>query len=102
MKIATTIICSSILLVLTAFGCASNVGRTHRGDLLDDKVTTERVSAALSRAGDDFKNVKVESRDGVVILSGSTKSPEIRSRAEEIARSTHRVTSLEDRLQIQK
>src|SRR5690348_7850800 len=58
-------------LIITA--CSSNISRTHRGDLLDDKVTAQRVQAELSRAGNDFKNVHANSTNGVVVLAGSVR-----------------------------
>jgi osmotically-inducible protein OsmY len=97
----TSIVCCAMAcLALTA--CSSNPSRTYRGDLLDDKVTTQRVQLELSRAGSDFKNVHVFTTNGVVTLSGNVESPEIRSRAEEIARNTHRDADIKDDLQVQK
>ena len=78
------ICCAFACLALTA--CSSNPSRTYRGDVLDDKVTSERVQAEFSRAGSDFMNVHVSATNGVVTLSGKVKSPDVRSRAENIAR----------------
>lgn len=92
--------CALACLVLTA--CSSNPSRTYRGDVLDDKVTTERVQAELSRAGSAFKDVHASATNGVVTLNGNVRSPKIRSRAEDIARKIHRVANVEDNVQVQK
>jgi len=87
---------------LALAGCAANINRTHRGQLVDDKVTAQRVQSALARAGDDFKNVQAGATNGVVVLTGNVRSPQIRSRAEQIASGVHRVGSVKDNLQVQK
>ncbi len=68
-------------------GCApSNPHATHEAHLLDNKVTAERVQAALRRAGPEFRHVEVSaSREGIA-LTGRVGSAEVRSRAEEIAK----------------
>lgn len=90
----------SIFLALASGGCSSNLSRTHRGDVLDDKVTAQRVQAALNRAGPDFQKIQAQATDGAVVLSGTVSSSEMRSRAEEIARSIHRVNQLTDEVQV--
>jgi osmotically-inducible protein OsmY len=94
----TFILCA--ILALTAAGCSSNPSHTYRGDVLDDKVTEQRVQAALNRAGPDFKAIQAQATNGVVVLSGTVNTPEARTRAEEIARGVHRVTRLENDVQV--
>lgn len=94
------LLCLSLALGLS--GCAVNRSRTYRGGLLDDKVTTQRVQAALKRAGPDFNNIEVQTTKGTVILSGTVNSAETKSHAEAIARSTHRASDLQDDLQVGK
>ena len=91
--------CALACLLLTA--CSSNPSRTYRGDVIDDKVTSERVQAEFHRAGNDFTNVHVSATNGVVTLSGNVKSQDARSRAEDIARKVHRVGNVDDNLQVQ-
>lgn len=100
MKIKNLLSVLPCLAFITA--CSSNISRTHRGDLLDDKVTAQRVQAELGRAGNDFKNVHADATNGVVVLSGSVRSPEVRSRAEQIASSVRRAGKVEDNVQVQK
>ena len=95
MKIFSVLICCFLI-----GGCSSNPSRTHRGDLLDDKVTNDRVQAGLARAGNDFKDVHASTTNGVVVLTGSVGSPELRSRAEQIVSDLHRGNQLEDKLQV--
>lgn len=91
--------CSLLALALTS--CAPDSTRTHRGDVIDDKVTTQRVQAELSRNGSRFKNVHVETKDGAVVLSGTVGSEEARTDAEKIARGVHREMQLENDIQVQ-
>jgi osmotically-inducible protein OsmY len=95
-----TKIISCLFSCLLLNACSSNLSRTERGDVLDDKVTTQRVQAELSRAGKDFKEVHANATNGVVVLSGSVSSAEIRSRAEQIVAKTHRDSRVEDKLEL--
>lgn len=91
------------LLALVLAACKSPPpDRTHEGALLDDKVTIQRVSAALQHAGPDFRRIQVQTpNDGHVVLSGSVRSPELRKRAEDLARATGRVKHLDDNIEIE-
>ncbi|HVV00779.1 MAG TPA: BON domain-containing protein [Verrucomicrobiae bacterium] len=91
-----------LLIVSAGFlaGCGSNPQRTHRGNLLDDKVTQDRVTAAFKRAGPEFNRVSVTITNGEAILSGTVSAPKLRERAEEITRGTHRVQEVQDQLQV--
>ncbi len=88
--------------VVSLSACTSSPSRTHDPDLLDDKVTTQRVSAALSNAGPDFQGIKVETRKQVVVLTGTVRSSEIRQRAEQLAKSVQRDAKLDDRIEIKR
>ncbi len=81
-------------------GCGTNQNHTYRGELLDDKVTLQRVEAALSQGGPDFKNVQVDVTNGVVTLNGKVATAQRRIRAENMARSVRREAKLEDELQV--
>lgn len=94
------IIASCIFLALATSACSSNLSRTHRGDLLDDKVTARRVQEALGRAGRDFEHVQADATNGVVILNGTVNSPELRTRAEQVARNVQGTSRLEDHVQV--
>ena len=89
------------LLALPFAGCHSaNPNRTYRGNLIDDKVTSQRVKDALNRAGPDFHQIQVSTDKGVVTLTGLVKNEQERERAEQIARADQRVTDLKDNLQV--
>jgi|SRR6185437_11355231 len=85
---------------LLLYACSSNPSRTYRGDVLDDKVTTQRVQAELSSAGNDFKDVHVNTTNGTVVLSGTVRSPDVRSRAEQLVTEAHRGNHVENDLQV--
>ena|SRR5215831_5554208 len=91
---------ASTALVLSLSGCGTSPKHTHRPDLLDDKVTAERVKAALDRSGPEFKDIDVQASNGRVMLGGRVPSAEAKGRAEQIALSTHRVKDIDDRLEV--
>jgi osmotically-inducible protein OsmY len=70
--------------------------------LLDDKVTTQRILAALGRAGPELGAVKVNTTNGVSVLSGFVPTDGLRERAEAIARQVHRATRVDDQIQIRR
>jgi osmotically-inducible protein OsmY len=74
--------------------------RTHRGDLIDDKVTAQRVSSALAAKGEDFAQVHARASNGVVVLSGTVANAQLRARAQEIVQNLARVQKVENQLQI--
>ena len=90
------------LAALMSTGCASDPGRTHDSGLLDDKVTAQRVYAALQRGGAEFRSVKVEALKGVVTLSGTVPTEQHRERAEALAKSQERVSKVDDRLEVRR
>ena len=102
MKTSLQIIGMFVFLILASVGCSSDLSRTHRGDLLDDKVTTQRVQSALQRAGNDFQNIQVQTTNGVVVLNGTVATKQTRSRAEQIVRNVHRADGMENNLQVRK
>ena|SRR5581483_6375945 len=87
-----------LLLTLVLTACSSGTKDTHNPSLLDEKVAEERVATALRRADHGFRNVRVTSEKGVVILSGKVSSPELRERAEAIARQTPDAGRVEDQI----
>ncbi len=89
-----------VILGFLLLGCSSSQNRTHRADLLDDKVTAQRLQAAFKEAGGELAGVQAGVTNGVIILTGSVSSPELRARAEEVARSVHRGTKLKDEVQV--
>ncbi len=92
---------AALLAWVTSSGCASaNPQSTHEGKLLDNKVTAERVHAALRRAGPQFREVEVSaSREGIA-LTGSVASAETRSRAEDIAKKVDPRVNLSDQVSV--
>jgi hyperosmotically inducible periplasmic protein len=72
-------------------------------DMVDDTVITSKVKAAL--AGDPrtrAHQVNVETREGVVQLSGFVDTSEAKSTAEELARSVDNVRSVDNELDVKK
>jgi len=83
-------------------GCGANPQATHEGDLIDNKVTAQRVEAALRKAGKEYRHVHAEARREGITLKGTVRTEAERSRAEDIARSTGRDMNLTDELRIAK
>ncbi len=92
---------AALLLAATLGGCATSSPQgTHEGKLLDNKVSAERVQAALRKAGPEYRHVEVAgSREGIT-LTGRVPSAETRSRAEGIARNVDPHVNVSDRLGI--
>jgi osmotically-inducible protein OsmY len=93
---------SGWLLLAGLMGCTSDPNRTHRSDVLDDQVTSERVKAELNRAGKGFNQVKVQARNGTVTLKGTVGSLEAQAHAEQIARTVPEVDAVKNELQIRR
>jgi osmotically-inducible protein OsmY len=72
-------------------------------EVVDDSAITMKVKAAL--AGDPrtkAHQVNVETREGVVQLSGFVDNSEAKSTAEELARSVDNVKSVDNELSVKK
>lgn len=83
-------------------GCALHRHKQVGASMLDDKVTADRVEAALRAGPKELKAVQVKSCGGVVILSGVVPSEEARERAMQLAKSVHRATMVADHLQVRR
>lgn len=78
-------------------------GTRSAGGTVDDTAITAKVKAAL--AGDSrvrAHQVNVETRDGVVQLSGYVDSSDAKSTAEELARSVDNVKSVDNEIDVKK
>lgn len=75
-------------------------GKTHDPTLLDDKVTAQRVSAAVQSGGPELKNVKVTTSNSHVVLSGTVQSAAAKDHAESLAKGVPRVTHLDDNIEV--
>jgi len=81
----------------------NNNGSRTAGEVVDDSAITAKVKAAL--AGDSrtkAHQVNVETRDGVVQLSGFVDNSEAKSTAEELAKSVDNVKSVDNELSVKK
>jgi hyperosmotically inducible protein len=77
------------------------VAERTAGDVVDDNVITARVKAALvQEPATKARQINVETRQGVVLLSGFVDSEEEKERAEEVARTVSGVKSVENGLEI--
>lgn len=89
-----------VLMMIAAFvACASTPKKEGTGDYIDDSVITTKIKAQL--AGDDFLKsfqISVESRKGIVQLSGFVDSQNAVNKAGEIARGVEGVKSVRNDL----
>ena len=70
-------------------------------DMLDDKVTNDRVQAALKADGTGrYAGIQVGTTNGIVTLSGSVRTEEEKSKAVELAKTVRRVKELKDAIQV--
>jgi osmotically-inducible protein OsmY len=96
--IATTL--TLIVLIGLGTGCRSMTGRSL-GTNIDDKTTTVQVKTRLS--AHDVRNltwVDVDTKSGVVYLTGTVRSEADKQRAEELARSHAGVRQVVNNLQL--
>jgi len=89
-----------VLMMITAFvACASTPKQEGTGEYIDDSVITTKIKAEL--AADDFLKsfeISVESRKGIVQLSGFVDSQKAVNKAGQIARGVQGVKSVKNDL----
>jgi osmotically-inducible protein OsmY len=89
-----------VLMMIAAFvACASTPKQEGTGEYIDDSVITTKIKAEL--AADDFLKsfeISVESRKGIVQLSGFVDSQKAVNKAGQIARGVQGVKSVKNDL----
>jgi osmotically-inducible protein OsmY len=89
-----------VLMMIAAFvACASTPQQSSTGEYIDDSVITTKVKTLL--ANDDFLKsfqISVESRKGIVELSGFVDSQRAVDKADQIARGVEGVKSVKNAL----
>lgn len=88
-----------IMLVATLVACGSTPKQESTGDYVDDSVITTKVKSML--AADEFLKsfqISVETRKGVVLLSGWVGSQAAVSKAGQIAKGVGGVKSVRNEL----
>ena len=88
-----------LMLMATFVSCASTPKQESTGEYVDDSVITTKVKSLL--AEDDFLKsfkISVETRKGIVQLSGFVNSQNAVDKAGQIARSVGGVTSVRNDL----
>ena len=89
-----------VLIMIAAFvACASTPKHEGTGEYIDDSVITAKIKTQL--ASDDFLKsfqISVESRKGIVQMSGFVNSRQAVDKAGQIARSVQAVKSVKNNL----
>ena len=89
-----------VLMMIAAFvACASTPQQSSTGEVVDDSVITTKIKTQI--AADDLLKgfqVSVETRKGIVELSGFVDSQKAKDKAGEIARSVGGVKSVKNAL----
>ena len=89
-----------VLMMIAAFvACASTPKQSSTGEVVDDSVITTKIKTEL--ANDDFLKsfqISVETRKGIVELSGFVDSQKAEDKAGEIARGVEGVKSVKNAL----
>jgi hyperosmotically inducible protein len=88
-----------LMLIATFSACGSTSKQTSPGEYVDDSVITTKIKSLL--AEDDFLKsfqIGVETRKGIVQLSGFVNSKQAVDKAGQIARSVKGVTSVKNDL----
>jgi len=85
-----------VLMMIVAFvACASTPQQSSTGEVVDDSVITTKVKSML--AADEFLKsfqISVETRKGIVELSGFVDSQKAKDKAGQVARSVEGVKSV--------
>jgi hypothetical protein len=89
-----------VLMMIAAFvACASTPKQESTGEVVDDSVITTKIKSSL--AADEFLKsfqISVETRKGIVELSGFVNTQKDKDRAGQIARSVEGVKSVQNAL----
>ena len=96
LRLALTIL--GVMVLLAA--CQSTTGRTL-GENIDDAGITTKVKAKLAAEISTVTRIDVDTNQGVVALNGTVPSPEMRTRAEQIAREVKGVRDVSNNLRVQ-
>jgi osmotically-inducible protein OsmY len=89
-----------MLMMIAAFlACASTPQQSSTGEVVDDSVITTKIKSML--AADEFLKsfqISVETRKGIVELSGFVDSQKAKDKAGQVARSVEGVKSVQNAL----
>ena len=89
-----------VLMMIAAYvACASTPQQSSTGEVVDDSVITTKIKSEL--AGDEFLKsfqISVETRKGIVELSGFVDSQKAKDKADQIARGVNGVKSVKNAL----
>jgi osmotically-inducible protein OsmY len=89
-----------VLMMIAAFlACASTPQQSSTGEVVDDSVITTKIKSLL--AADEFLKsfqISVETRKGIVELSGFVDSQKAKDKAGQVARSVEGVKSVQNAL----
>ena len=89
----------ALMMVSVLSGCASTPQKESTGEYFDDSIITTKIKANLAK--DDFLKsfqIRVESRKGIVQLSGFVDSQALIDKAGEIAKSVEGVKEVKNDL----
>lgn len=87
--------------LLTASGCAVTRGQETVGAYVDDTAITTSVKARfVENKQVDASSIRVETLNGIVMLSGFAKSATERTTAESIARAVNGVKAVKNEIAI--
>ncbi len=90
-----------LAVIVLAAACQSTTGRTL-GENIDDSSITAAVKAKLAAEQiGTLTRIDVDTNQGVVALNGTVKTPEMRTRAEQIARDVKGVRDVVNNLRVQ-
>ncbi len=91
-----------LVLAMAFTACAPAEPQRPAATFIDDRVISTKVRAELAREQEIVPHrINIETREGIVELSGSVSSPAHRQRAEEIARRVEGVRQVQNHLQVQ-
>lgn len=92
---------AGVVLIATAFGCASTSKTEGTGEYMDDTVITTKVKAAiLEEPTLKSTEINVETFKGIVQLSGFVSTPAAQSKAVAVASNVKGVKSVKNDMRV--
>jgi hyperosmotically inducible protein len=91
-----------LVLVVALAACQSMTGKSAGTNIDDAGITASVKSKLVADKAANLTRVDVDTNNGTVYLNGTVDSPELKSRAEQIAWQANGVRSVVNNLQVQK
>ena len=100
--IALRAVAAVLVLVAVMAGCRSLTGQSAGTDVDDATITASVKTKLVADKASNLTRVDVDTNRGTVYLNGTVESPELKTRAEQLAWQARGVKSVVNNLQVHK